>query len=137
MKEEAIHINRRVRYAGVLVDTARVYFSISDLKDIVDFIAKLGFNLLHLRLTDDRSFMLKFDSCPELAAPSVPGGSVHSVDEMKHLVEFATERRVFIMPELNIPGHAGGWSGIPGLIVNCPKHFCDAWAFLSTIKTQA
>ena len=41
-------------------------------KDIVDFIAKLGFNLLHLRLTDDQSFMLKFDSCPELAVPSDP-----------------------------------------------------------------
>ena len=72
-------------------------------------------------MTDDQSFMLKFDSYPELAVPSVRGGSVHSVEEMKHLVKFATERRVFIMPELNIPGHAGGWSGIPGLIVNCPK----------------
>ena len=28
--------NRRVRYAGVLVDTARVYSSISDLKNIVE-----------------------------------------------------------------------------------------------------
>ena len=32
------------------------------------------------------------------------------------------------MPALNIPGHAGGWSGIPGLIVHCPKYFCEeAW----------
>ena len=97
--KEPMHHNRRVRYAGVLVDTARVYFFISDFEDIIGFIAKFGFNLLHLRLTDDQSFMLKFDSYPELAVPSVPGGCVYSVEEIKHLVEFATERRVFIMPQ--------------------------------------
>ena len=68
--KEPMHHNRRVRYAGVLVDTARVYFFISDFEDIIGFIAKFGFNLLHLRLTDDQSFMLKFDSYPELAVPS-------------------------------------------------------------------
>ena len=69
--KEPMHHNRRVQYAGVLVDTARVYFSISDLKDVVDFIAKLGFNLLHLRLTDDQSFMLKFDSYPKLRSKTI------------------------------------------------------------------
>ena len=103
--KEPVHHNRRVKCTVVLVDTARVYFSISYLKDIVDFVAKLGFNLLHLRLTDDQSFMLKFHSYPELAVPSVPGGSVYSVDEMKHLVEFATERGVSVVPE-NVPGPA-------------------------------
>ena len=92
----------------MLVHTARVYSTISDLKDIVDFIAKLDFTLLHLRLTDDQSFMMKFASYPELEIPSVPGGSVYSVEEMKHLVEFATGKGVYAMPELNVPGHAGG-----------------------------
>ena len=50
------------------------------------------------------------------------------MEEMKHLVEFATEKGLSVMPELNFPGHAGGGSGTPGLIVNCPKYFCkEAW----------
>ena len=33
---------------------------------------------------------LKFDSHPQLATPSGPGGSVYSVEEMKHLVELVS-----------------------------------------------
>ena len=28
------------------------------------------------------------------------------------------------MPEINVPGHAGAWAGIPGLVVNCPNFVC-------------
>ena len=106
--KEPMHHNRRNRHAGVLVDTACVYFSISDLKDIVDFIAKLGFNLLHLRLTDEQSFMLKFDSYPQLAVPSVPGGSVYSVEEMKHLVPVCHRKKSFHNARIKYSGPCRG-----------------------------
>lgn len=111
-------------YAGVLVDTARSYFSIANLKTIVSFVAKIGLNLLHIRLTDDQSFLMNFTSHPELAAPTA-GGVVYSVQEMKDLVQYASDRGVVVMPELNVPGHAAGWFGVPGLVPNCPRFACQ------------
>ena len=111
-------------YAGVLVDTARSYFSIANLKTIVSFVAKIGLNLLHIRLTDDQSFILNFTSHPELAAPTA-GGTVYSVQDIKDLVQYASDRGVVVMPELNVPGHAAGWFGVPGLVPDCPKFACQ------------
>ena len=30
-----------------------------------------------------------------------------------------------VIPEINVPGHAASWAGIPELIVQCPKFICD------------
>jgi hypothetical protein len=39
-------------------------------------------------------------------------------------VAYAKTRKIQIIPEINVPGHAGSWAGIPGLIVQCPEFIC-------------
>jgi hypothetical protein len=50
------------------------------------------------------------------------------VDELKELTAYAKERGISIMPEINVPGHAGAWAGgarDENLVVNCPKFICE------------
>jgi hypothetical protein len=117
----------QVQYLGVLIDAGRHYFPISWLKDLIDILHRMQFNFIHFRLTDDQAFNVRLESHPELAKPSAvnnPNGSVYSTDELVDLVAYATEKNITIMPEINVPGHAGAWSGIPGFLVPCPEFIC-------------
>ena len=115
-------------YLGVLVDGGRHYFPISWLKRLVDVMAKMKYNLLHLRLTDDQAFNVLLQSRPQLAYPAMydnPELRVYLPSELRSLVAYAKERGVSIMPEVNVPGHAGAWAAVPDLLVPCPRFYCE------------
>jgi hypothetical protein len=117
-----------VPYLGVLIDGGRHYFPIEWLKNLVDRLADMNYNLIHLRLTDDQAFNVLFDSHPDLAFPSSvdnPEKKVYSVPELRDLTAYAKKKGIRIMPEVNVPGHAGSWAGVPGLIVHCPDFICE------------
>lgn len=120
---EPVTYNRTVEYLGVLVDAGRHYFPLPWLRRLVDYLALLNFNLIHFRLTDDQAFAILLDSRPELAYPSLKQ-RVYLPDELRALVAYAKTKGLQIMPEINLPGHAGAWAGIPGLVVNCPNFVC-------------
>lgn len=48
----------------------------------------------------------------------------YTPNELRDLVAFAKEHGIAIMPEINVPGHAGAWAGIPNMTVNCPEFIC-------------
>ena len=50
---------------------------------------------------------------------------VYTPQELRDLVAFAKGYNITIIPEINMPGHAGAWAGIPNLIVTCPEFICD------------
>jgi hypothetical protein len=125
------------QYAGVIVDAARQPFSLADLREIVDFLSKIDvLNVLHLRLSDDQGFVLALDTHPELASVYWDSGAangtmasgVYTANEMRAFVQYAKKKGVFIVPELDVPGHAGGWWR-SGLLVDCPKYACkNGWS---------
>ena len=128
----------QVQYLGVLVDAGRHYFPISWLKNLIDILHRMKFNLIHFRLTDDQAFNVRLESHPELAKPSAvnnPTGAVYSTAELVDLVAYADEKNITIMPEINVPGHAGAWSGIPGFLVPCPEFICLKGYGASHIKS--
>jgi Glycosyl hydrolase family 20, catalytic domain len=123
-----IDMTPSVEYLGTLIDGGRHYFRIEWLKRIVDRLADMNYNLIHLRLTDDQTFNLLLKSRPELAYPQAvdnPERKVWTVDEMKDLTAYAKAKGVSIMPEINVPGHAGAWYGIPDMVVHCPRFICE------------
>lgn len=113
-------------HTGILIDAARHFFPLPWLYELVDFIAVLGFDLIHFRLTDDQSFAVQLDCHPQLATSAHFNrtNEVYTAQELRELVRFAKGRGVAIMPELNIPGHAGAWSGIPGMLYPCTNFIC-------------
>jgi Glycosyl hydrolase family 20, catalytic domain len=123
-----IDMKPSVDYLGTLIDGGRHYFSIEWLKRAVDRLADMNYNLIHLRLTDDQTFNILLKSRPQLAYPQAvdnPERKVWTVDEMRDLTAYAKSKGVSIMPEINVPGHAGSWYGIPDMVVHCPRFICE------------
>jgi N-acetyl-beta-hexosaminidase len=118
-----------VKYLGVMVDSGRHFFPVEWLKKLMDTLHALGFNLVHFRLTDDQAFNIQLKSHPELAKPSAvlnEKQQVYTVTQLKDLVKYAKKRGIIVMPEINVPGHAGAWcGGVPGLCVPCPHFICE------------
>lgn len=112
--------------AGILIDAARHFFPLPWLYGLVDFLTVLGFDLIHFRLTDDQSFVVQLDCHPQLAQSAHPyrTGEVYTAQELRELVLYAKDRGVSIVPEVNVPGHAGAWSGIPGMVYPCADFIC-------------
>jgi 8-oxo-dGTP pyrophosphatase MutT (NUDIX family) len=116
-----------VQNLGVLLDGGRHYFPVDWIKRMIHVISVMKYNLLHFRLTDDQVFNIQLESRPLLAYPSRLDGNtkVYQPDELRDIVKFAQERGVTVIPEINVPGHAGAWGGMPELIVQCPNFICQ------------
>ncbi|MEU7601992.1 beta-N-acetylhexosaminidase [Streptomyces sp. NPDC041003] len=101
----------RFAYRGAMVDIARHFFSVEQVKRYVDQLAQYKVNTLHLHLTDDQGWRLAVDSWPRLAeygggseVGGGPGGH-WTKDEYRELVAYAGERYVDVVPEIDMPGH--------------------------------
>ena len=101
----------RFSYRGAMLDVARHFLPVEDVLRYVDAIAMLKLNVLHLHLTDDQGWRIQIDAWPELtgigASTSVggDGGGFYTKDDYRRIVEYAAERFVTVVPELDLPGH--------------------------------
>lgn len=123
----ALNLTRSTSYLGVLVDAGRHYFELEWLYRLMDLLQLLQYNWVHFRLTDDQTFNLQLNSWPQLAVPTPYRNQtkVYQPEGLRKLVAYAKERNITVIPEINIPGHAGAWAGIPGLVVPCPNFICQ------------
>lgn len=90
-------------YRGLMIDVARKPHSIATLKHLIQLCRWYKIRYLHLHLTDDESFTFPSTAFPQLATP----GASFTLDELRGLEAFAAERGVVIVPEFDVPGHAG------------------------------
>jgi hexosaminidase len=101
----------RYEWRGVMLDVARHFFGVDDVKRFVDVIARYGLNRLHLHLTDDQGWRIEIRSWPRLAevggSSAVGGGpgGWYTQDEYAELVAFAAARGIVVVPEIDLPGH--------------------------------
>ena len=94
----------RFPWRGLMLDTARHFFSTTALKRTLDAMWFYKLNVLHLHLTDDQGFRLRSDAFPELASADAYGA-----DELRDLVAYAADRGIRVVPELDVPGHTTSW----------------------------
>lgn len=94
----------RFSYRGMHLDVARHFFDAAMVKRYVDLLAYYRLDVFHWHLTDDQGFRIAIGSHPELAAVSAP--RVYRPDEIRDVVQFARERFVTVVPEVEMPGHA-------------------------------
>ena len=94
-----------------MLDVARHFFSVQEVKQYIDLIAMYKLNVLHLHLADDQGWRIEIKSRPKLvAAGSVTqvgggAGGYYSQDEYGQIVRYAQERYITIVPEIDMPGH--------------------------------
>ena len=98
-------------YRGAMLDVARHFFSISEVKRFIDFLALYKFNYLHLHLSDDQGWRIEIKSWPQLTTiggQSEVGGTTggfYSQKDYQDLVAYASDRYITIIPEIDMPGH--------------------------------
>jgi hexosaminidase len=109
----AVRIVDRPRFAwrGAMLDVARHFFGVDDVKRYIDLLALHKFNRLHLHLADDQGWRIEIKSWPELAvrggSREVGGGvgGYFTQQQYADLVAYAAERFITIVPEIDMPGH--------------------------------
>ncbi len=88
-------------WRGVMLDPARHFLPLSLLEQTIDAMALFKLNVLHLHLSDDQGCRFRSERYPAIASRD---GS-YTPAELSSLVEFAAERGVRIVAELDVPGH--------------------------------
>lgn len=96
---------------GLMLDVARHFFGVDEVKRFIDAASALKFNHLHLHLSDDQGWRVHIDSWPKLtelaaatAADGDPGG-FYTKDDYREIVEHAASRHMIVIPEIDLPGH--------------------------------
>ncbi|WP_335964786.1 beta-N-acetylhexosaminidase [Galbibacter sp. PAP.153] len=98
-------------YRGAMLDVARHFFSVNDVKRYIDLMAAYKFNVLHLHLTDDQGWRIEIKSWPKLTeiggSTEVGGekGGFYTQEEYQDIVKYAAEKYITIIPEIDMPGH--------------------------------
>ncbi len=117
-----VHIEDAPRFAwrGLMLDSARHFQSVAEIRALIDQMALHKLNVLHWHLTDDQGWRIEIKRYPELtrigAWRTPPGagkdgepqryGGFYTQDEIRAMVAYAAERHITIGPELDMPGHA-------------------------------
>lgn len=109
----AAHVADAPRFAwrGLSLDVARHPQPVTAVLALLDVMADLRLNTLHLHLTDDQGWRLDVPSHPELAvvsgATAVDGdpGGWYSAADYAAIQDHAARRGVVVVPEIDLPGH--------------------------------
>jgi hexosaminidase len=101
----------RYPWRGSMLDVARHFFGVDDVKRYIDRIAAYKMNVLHLHLTDDQGWRIEIKSWPNLAihggATQVGGGKggYFTQEDYKAIQQYAADRFMMIIPEIDMPSH--------------------------------
>lgn len=110
-------------YRGFMLDVSRTFVPLKKVYDIVDYMAYHKINKFHWHLSDDQGWRPEIKSYPLLTeiggfrgenlplknvlqSGSAPYGGFYTQQEMRELVEYASQRNIEIIPEIDIPGHS-------------------------------
>jgi hexosaminidase len=109
----ALHIvdQPRFEWRGAMLDVARHFLTVDEVKRYLDLIALYKLNRLHLHLADDQGWRIEIASWPNLTAyggsTQVGGGrgGFYTQAQYRELVTYAADRFITIVPEIDMPGH--------------------------------
>lgn len=119
-----IHDKPRHRWRGIMLDCARHFIPVDELRHMIEVLALHHYNVLQLHLTDDQGWRFEVRAYPELTQAGAvrpgtrlghkmsaagvsdcPHSGFYTQDQLRELVEFARVRGIMIVPEIDLPGH--------------------------------
>jgi hexosaminidase len=117
----------RFRWRGIMLDVSRHFFSKQYVKNYLDQLARYKYNIFHWHLTDDNGWRVEIKSLPKLTSvgawrvprigtfgsndapkPGEPAtdGGFYTQDDIKEIVQYAKDRYIQVLPEVDVPGHS-------------------------------
>ena len=116
----------RFRWRGMLLDVGRHMFPADFIKRYIDIIAAHKMNVFHWHLTEDQGWRVPIKKYPKLKDIAAwrketlvghyrdkphqfdgkPYGGFYTEEEITDIIDYASDRSVTIVPEIEMPGHA-------------------------------
>ncbi|WP_197490011.1 beta-N-acetylhexosaminidase [Rheinheimera sp. SA_1] len=94
----------RFPWRGLLIDSARRFVPLADLKRQLQGMASAKLNVLHWHLTDDQGWRFQSLSYPKLT--QFADGEFYTQAQMREVVNYAAKLGIRVVPEIDLPGHA-------------------------------
>ncbi len=151
----------RFSYRGMHLDVGRHFFPVSFVKKYIDYIALHKMNFFHWHLTEDQGWRIEIKKYPRLTEVGAyrngtiigryPGtgndniryGGFYTQEEVKDIVQYAADRHITVVPEIEMPGHSSAaiaaypWlSCFPDEETNIPAHPSEASKKMTGKKVQ-
>jgi hexosaminidase len=106
----AVHIEDQPRYPwrGLMLDVARHWMPVAVVERNLDGMAAVKLNVFHWHLSDDQGFRVESKRWPKLHELG-SDGNYYTQDEIRHVVAYARDRGIRVIPEFDIPGHTTSW----------------------------
>ena len=95
-------MDSKYNYRSLHLDCARHFFSVSTIKKVIEGISFGNMNMLHWHLSDDHGWRIESKKFPKLHEYS---GQYYTQKEIREIIEYAKERGIDIIPEIDMPGH--------------------------------
>ena len=109
-------------YRGMHLDPCRHFFPLDSVKVYLDMMALHNMNQFHFHISEDQGWRIEIKKYPELTQVgayrngTVIGhnsnrydttryGGFYTQEELKDLIQYAAERHINIIPEIDLPGH--------------------------------
>lgn len=110
----SINDEPRFGYRGMMLDVCRHFLDVDFVKKQLDVMAMLKMNYFHWHLTDDHLWTIEVKKYPRLTEVGSirhnVDGSVHrgfyTQEQIKEVLAYAAERKITVIPEIELPGHA-------------------------------
>lgn len=112
-------------YRGFMLDVSRHFFDAATVKEVIDILAFHNLNVFHWHLTDDQGWRIPIEAYPELTCKGswragsplpetpedgehhddVPVSGCYTKEEIRDVVQYAADRGITVIPEIDLPGH--------------------------------
>ncbi len=135
----------RFSWRGFMLDEGRHFYGKEEIKKIIDVMAAYKMNRFHWHLTEDQGWRIEIKKYPKLTEvgawrdskvcawgdvkpDGIRYGGYYTHKDIKEVVEYAKERFVEIIPEVDIPGHSqAAVASYPEFLACDPENKHDVW----------
>jgi hexosaminidase len=126
LKEVKIKDAPRFKWRAFMLDEARYFKGMQQVKMLLDEMALLKMNVFHWHLVDDQGWRIEIKKYPKLTEigskrkstqigplmwespiqSAEPHEGFYTQEEIKEIIQYANERHITIVPEIEMPGHS-------------------------------
>ncbi|CAH6823262.1 Beta-hexosaminidase [Vibrio chagasii] len=125
----------RFKYRGMMLDCARHFHSVEQVKRLINQLAHYKFNVFHWHLTDDEGWRIEIKRLPQLTEIGAWRGPDYALEpqythiaenyggfytqqQIREVIEYAEQRSITVIPEIDIPGHCrAAIKSLPDMLV--------------------
>lgn len=105
-------------WRGYMLDVSRHFFDKETVKQYLDVMARLKLNRFHWHLTDEQAWRIEIKKYPNLTEIGAIGSwddrnapkAFYTQEDIREIVQYAADRHIMVIPEIDMPGHASAAS---------------------------